>query len=291
MRAGWLVCLCLCACNRVLGLSATHEIDAHPPSDAQYFDAPADAPFACPPAGIVPAYAKLLHQVNDQMCQQYTISSDAHLVVAACYLPSYGNMIGPLDGELAPLVVTTQYTAIYYPAIAPEGDRIYAEVYDPSSMTYLLTTLLANGDSTWQDGVVQTLPFAFGSSDQLGVPSRGPQRRAFYAHMADTTWHDLVETTPDTWSDVRSYSASDLGVMYLYEAQLSGDALRLVGLAAPMGSSSYQVMYASRAQPSDPFPPMQPLAVPQGATYPFLTDDCSRVYFAGLGSTLYVQQQ
>ena len=293
MRAGWFACLCLCACNRILGLAATREIDARPPADAQYFDAPTDAPFACPATPALPAFSKVLRQINDQDCQQYTISATTGIALAWCYAPNYANMAGPVDGELSPLSLTSRYgPAIYSPLITPEGDRFYAQGYNSTTFAYELASFLAVGDGSWTDGVVQTLPFTFASGDSLGTPSRAPSRHALYVHNTDQTWHDLVETAPDTWSDAHSYAAADLGISYMYEPQLSSDALRLVALGEIAGENAYEVLYTSRASPDDVFPPMQKLpGVPTGATYPFLNEDCSRVYFAGLSSTLYVQQQ
>ena len=67
MRA--LACLLfVCGCNQVFGLRETVAIDA------QQFDAPLDAPYACPAIGLQPAFGKILHQSIPKNCVSYTTS-------------------------------------------------------------------------------------------------------------------------------------------------------------------------------------------------------------------------
>src|SRR5689334_19586163 len=60
--------LLLVGCNQVYGLDPTRA------SDAAYFDAPIDAPYACPPIGTPPRFSRSFAQVVAQNCNNYTVS-------------------------------------------------------------------------------------------------------------------------------------------------------------------------------------------------------------------------
>src|SRR5690349_8436389 len=92
MRFGLVGLAALCGCNQILGLSPTQAL---PPVDAQYFDAPADAPFSCPPIGTAPHFSRVLHQIQ-QDCTDFTASSD--WAVGYCYTDRYQISQGPPDG-------------------------------------------------------------------------------------------------------------------------------------------------------------------------------------------------
>ena len=78
IRAG--LCLLLCSCNWVFGLEGTV------PLDAQYFDAPPDAPWACPAQGALPKFSPAIHQadVGANYCSDYTTSGARGLAMAIC---------------------------------------------------------------------------------------------------------------------------------------------------------------------------------------------------------------
>ena len=62
----WVLVLLLCGCNQVFGLQETGQLDA------AFFDAPADAPYACPPLGTAPRFAPQLTQFLVQRCDGYS---------------------------------------------------------------------------------------------------------------------------------------------------------------------------------------------------------------------------
>ncbi|MGE5185876.1 MAG: hypothetical protein ACM31C_27655 [Acidobacteriota bacterium] len=286
-----LALLGLCACNEIFGLSGTKTRGI----DAQYFDAPADAPYTCPPAGVQPGFDRLLHQVIEQDCFGYTISTLSGVAVATCYDPGTQIESGLIDQPMTPVVLQTKFPAGYwYNAVFTPDHDMFVTAYDMAATAYSFVSFVRGGDGTWTDGPAITWPFVWASGDTLTVPSHAPGRHMLYFRQPDNAWYEIAETAPSTWALARAmpYKAADLGVAYVYELQMSGDGLRLIGYGEPTGATSYSIVYASRPRLDADWPPLQPLATaPGGATTPFLTDDCSRLYFSGLSSVLYVQQQ
>src|SRR5512143_2261526 len=92
--------LALCACNQVFDLRPTKSVDAK----HDFFDAPLDAPYACPATGETPAFGSLFHQVILQNCKDYEPSQAKQTGIALCddgqYTGNYLLSEGPLDGPL-----------------------------------------------------------------------------------------------------------------------------------------------------------------------------------------------
>ncbi len=287
-----LALLGLCACNQIFGLSGTKARAI----DAQYFDAPADAPYSCPGAGAQPAYGRLLHQVIEQNCYYYTISTTSGLAIASCYEQA-GMQIesGLIDQAMTPITLQTKFaTGYWYNPVFTTDDDIFVTAYDSAATAYSFVSWVRGGDGTWADGPAITWPFTWATGDTLTVPSHAPGRHMLYFRQPDNAWYEIAETSPGTWALARAtpYTVAQLGMQWVYEIQMSGDGLRLIAYGEPVGATTYSIVYSSRPSLDADWPPLQPLAgAPGGATAPYLTDDCARLYFSGLSSVLYVQQE
>jgi len=109
--------------------------------------------------------------------------------------------------------------------------------------------------------------------------------------------HELVLPANGTGIDLLVMGAPRLTRFGgLSAPNLSPDGLRLVFSATVMVSQSSVtgVMYASRDSVTTPFTYGEMVFLqgpPAEAETPFLTEDCSRVYFSGLESVFYVTEQ
>jgi hypothetical protein len=70
---------------------------------------------------------------------------------------------------------------------------------------------------------------------------------------------------------------------------MSPDGLRVVYQAYPAGGMR-SVVYADRERVDDPFQLVAPLENVPIASDLFMTADCGRIYFAGLGAISYVER-
>jgi hypothetical protein len=291
---GVLVLLVTCACNAALGLDETH---GRPPADAQFFDAPADAPYACPPFGTAPVFSAFFHQIIPTgACGWYTNSPSSNLAVAACSTAGsggplgYGLEQGPIGAtSLVPLGLTPSLTASNA-VLSPEGDQLFvsAAVGDNGAIAVYTPT----GVDAWahaSDVVTSPNPTL-----TVSTPTRvGVSRRVLYL---DGTLHELEEGPPGKWTEINAgkHSNTALGVSGIASVpQLSPDGLRMVFRATGVLLGAPElVVYADRASLADPFNPAVALdGIPADAQTPFLAEDCSRLYFSGLGSVLYVTQR
>ncbi|MGE5181213.1 MAG: hypothetical protein ACM31C_04090 [Acidobacteriota bacterium] len=265
----------LAGCNAVFGLQRT---ELPPP----------DAAAVCPPIGQTPVFSTTLRQAVVQSCTGYNISPDRGIAIASCptYTAGFNSTpagIGPIDGELARLVLqpTGAYTRIVDYRISPEGDEIFVQQdTDTPGGPSVFSVYARNADDTWS--WEQDLPIpAVGA---LSTPSRGPARHLIVSQAADGMVHEYVRDGA-SWNEVLPpYSASDLG-LNAAELTMSPDGLRAVF------ETSGSIWYTDRPDLSSRFRHGSVLAgIPQ-VPDPFMTDDCARLYFSGLASILYVDQQ
>src|SRR4051812_8468463 len=119
-----LVVAALAGCNSVLGNDRAFT------RDARYFDAPVDAPFACPAAGSSPAeLSPELHGVFIQDCLDYSFQGDR--ASASCTDVGGIRQIyeGPRDGPLTLVAAIREdsLTVLHdQPRLSPDGTRLYA---------------------------------------------------------------------------------------------------------------------------------------------------------------------
>jgi hypothetical protein len=272
-----LALVALCGCNSVLGVHSTEKRDAAMP----YYDAPFDAPFACPPLGTAPRFTNVLRQAVFQDCTDYTTSAAAGLAVASC---SNAISAGPIDMPLTVIVPLSTSVQYYRPRLSPEGDAILMFVYDTTSGQHFEEFREVGG--TWT--LTEILPFAV-AGDIISAPTRSPNRHVLVVGT-DASLHEMADQGGNVWTETAVHPNSELGVGNLGPPYLSTDGLRLMMGAVPQGGTMLLAMYTDRDALDQPFRPAVPLVGVPGALDGFMTEDCSRIYMSGLESIFYVQQ-
>ncbi len=284
----------LAGCNQVFGLQDTTEA---PPIDARQFDAPPDAPYACPPAGSgePPTFAAQFHQIVPRgNCRSYTTSPMTGVAIATCVVTAgpVTNEIrhGAIDSDLlTPSVLTPPFNSGFsLPKLSPEGDQLWTAYLDASSSMWKIAVYTPDGSDGWTRSV--NVSSHSETIEVVSTPMRaGRPRRVLYA--TTTEIRELDEGSNGIWTEIVDHRYRVPGGTAA-SPNLSPDGLRMVFMAVsgPLGSPEV-VHYADRPNLSAPFGPAIPLVdVPAGADTPFLTDNCGRLYFSGLGSVLYVAQ-
>jgi len=278
MRRRFVLLMALSACNSALGLEQTHLVDAPPP----------DAPARCTPAG-APLFSPLVTQVVLADCRDYTLANGRAVatcfdLVSPAYRPTTGE--GPIDGPLEPAKIepTGVDNLLLSPRLSPEGDLFVIEATRLS--VPLKASVYTRDDAGWR--WARDLPFVLTMyRDQIGAPSRAPGRRLMITTQGAVV--EAVEADNGAWTTI-PYTAAELGVREVKSAvNLSADGLRAVFSAATEAGEE-RVFYASRLDPTTKFAGATALDVPY-VTDAFLTEDCARLYFNGVGSIFYAQQR
>ena len=262
-----------------------------PPTDAQQFDAPADAPYTCPQIGTTPTFSGLYHQLLEQSCSGYTSSQRANLATVEC-ADSYNFDVveeGAIDGALTPSVFAASGPSpSRAPELGPDGDVMLAQDNDPlmGTTTIALYTRL-NGVWSFSEDVLAVPNI----SEVPSEPTRGATDRRFllYPSLTGGAFDEIVETSPGMWSNVTTHTALELDISSWNHPSLSPDGLRIVFSGSPSGTTTPRVLYADRATVDDPFHAATAISQPD-ADDPFLTEDCGRLYFDALETIFYVQQ-
>lgn len=277
--------LLVCGCNQVFGLHETVALDA------QQFDAPIDAPFACPALGTPPQFSKVLHQAIARNCQGYMTSPESQRAVACCF-DTGGLFGGIVDGDISSDLQTSTLTPagdFDWPRLTPEGTAIW--VRDRSSPPRF-AVFEWQSDHHW----VRTHDLGIanvGRDDYISAPSRavGGKRRFVRYAFSDFKLYEYDDDGSTTSPPIRSYAVNtDLGSDFVSFPNLDASGLRLVFVGETPGSSFSQTFYADRPSLDVPFSPAKPLTAAPLAYDPFLSPDCSRIYTSGLGSIFYAQQ-
>jgi hypothetical protein len=277
--------LTLCACNQVFGLDPTLPLNA----DAAYFDAPADAPFACPAIGVTPPFSKILHQIP-QSCLKTTASLNTDRAFAECEQQQLA--AGPAGGPLALVAGFELANGIHYdsPRVVPEGDQVVIRRWNISTVVgeVQLYDIGEAGQLTFVHEIKLPNNIATDSFVAFGAPSRGPKRRMFVRqNMLPLSEIELDETGAS--SVVASYTESDLGVTGFtgLPPSFTGDGLRIVFNAY---NTQNGLFYADRLTTNDRFVAARVLMDVPNAADGFMTEQCERVYFSALGSVFWIQR-
>jgi hypothetical protein len=280
-----LLLLVACGCDRIFDLRAAE------PFDAAFFDAALAT--SCPPSGTVPVFSTTPHQVLFRPCNQYTTSDRADdTAVATC---SDHVEQGSIDSELAvapDLAAPDASTLQFTPTLSPEGDQVYVFRYVSTTNTVLRYRRLAT--DRWDGGTALAFSSSItGRPIELSTPTRGPVRRTIL-HDGSGFWHELVDDGSATLALVDTFDpVSVLGVYNASAAQLSPDGLRVVvygTLPRSDGTVMQSVWYADRDSLGSRFRAAAALTDVPIVNDPFLSEDCERLYFSGIGSIWYVQQ-
>jgi hypothetical protein len=288
----WAILL-VCGCNQIFGIDRTVSLDAA--------TADAASPPKCPDIGTAPTFSGELRQLQTKRCYAY-VPSDTR-ALATCLLPNFLSELrsGPVDGELAPATINSIDPIT--PRLAPEGDFFVA--IGPPTATGLPTMAeYALVGDTW---TLQRTTQVNGMD--FSTPSRGPKRRVIYLDfdpIMQVPTNALVEleqtSTGWVFKNSVSYDKITPTTYWIQSLSLSADGLRLLfinqidmqptGLGdPPMLEGGPTVFYADRVSLDVPFEKFQPLtAVPTGVDWPYLTQDCGKIYFAALDTVFYLKQ-
>jgi hypothetical protein len=289
----WLVVFA-CGCNSILGLR--DDFTRRPPSDAQFFDTPADAAFTCPPIGTAPTFKHGLHATPLIDCHSYSISHRASLAVTFCGpYDSSAVSEGPIEGEVAPvqIVDTAAYNRYYEPRLASDGDELVRMRWAKSpDLHYTFEIDHRDAPLVWTP--IDLLPFSVLDTGEQTNPcwsniTGGADRRALViddpAGSASWILHEYSNTGAG-WVVHDSYPVTLLQTTVINTPALTADGLRLVFTGVD------GIRYADRPSLSDRFGPSQLLTggVPTGVDYPVLDDDCGKLYFSALDTVFFVEQ-
>ncbi|MGE5183869.1 MAG: hypothetical protein ACM31C_17485 [Acidobacteriota bacterium] len=285
MRWGLLVTLC--ACDSIFGLQPTKQGGL----DAKFFDAPADAPFTCPPLGTTPFFQTQPQQAVFDSCVAFQTTADGSLALAACT----GQLaMGPVSGPLAPVADLAMYGTFVHQnaSLSPEGDQVL--VSEPVSGTQInWIRYLAAGGGHWTRGDTLVWPSPITSSVYgVSQPTLGPTRHMMALDNGGYLDEVIDDGTPNLQL-ARRYGQGDLGVYNYRGPSLAPDGLRLVIYATRpdgQGHVLQSLWYSDRPSIDVDFRAFEPILAVV-VTDPFLRVDCGRLYFSGIGSIWYVQPQ
>jgi hypothetical protein len=174
------------------------------------------------------------------------------------------------------------------PRLAPAGDEMLVLTHAGT----VLDSYLASASDTWNYEATNSLPVT--ADTWFSEPTKGAASRQMIVLEKGELFEYAEQATGNVlvipWSAVghkSSYTAGDLGVEAMTEPSMSADGKRLVFRGMVGGHED--VYITTRAGLGDDFPMAQLLyATPDDQTEltPFMTSDCSRLYFT-LGSDLY----
>jgi hypothetical protein len=264
-------------CNAVFDIATT---ESAPPIDAAYFDAPADAPYACPASG-VPRFSPYLHQVFAQYdCREYNESLDG-FGVAVCTFPAQ-----LVDGRLETIAELSDPSGPFgEPRITPEGDALFVRKNDQ------LAQFTHTATGGWTQGPnVSVTAFTTGYGMTIGTPSMGPMRHLM-VQTQDAIVHELVVDAQGIGTEVDLYSSQELAASSQTRSapHLSPDGLRLTFVALT-SAGEFSVFFATRVDIGVRFGLATAMPDIGGVNDPFLTADCGHLYFSAVGSVAYVKQ-
>ena len=182
-----------------------------------------------------------------------------------------------------------------YQTVSPYGIELHEFSLDEAGATDL-GVVFANTDSKYLIA---------------STPTRGPVRAAVFSGQDAQLGAVLIEieSSGSGWVEKRRTPVEMLGVSSVDEPHLSADGLRLVFVSYGGGvvvggggqeadpptmdptSPDQPVYYADRASRDEPFGMARPLmTVPGFVQWPYLTEDCGRIYFSALNTVFYLRQ-
>jgi len=281
--------LALVGCNQAFGLDDTRLVDAGHP----FFDAPADAPPACGAPSEAPSFDQEFHQAvfANQQCSQYQ-TSVAGVALAVCRSPSkfalFEGPVGPLNGMTLAKgdVAAPSGGAIYGIGLAPEGSEAYIAQYDIPTNTSAVKHYRRDATGTWlfQD----TLPVTFMSGQKMTGVSRGPHRHLMVVE-SNYVVREWKSDDNGLWTEAGTYAATDFGTTIIYSLDLTADGLRVM-LYAQDPQGQFTGYYAYRNTIDERFGSSVEIPSAPKATDIFLSPDCDRMYFSGVGAVFYVRR-
>ena len=265
----------LCACNQVYGLDQTRL-------------PPPDAPYACPAFGApAPIFSRLIHQASTQPSFSYHFNTTGSLVVAGSFDGIYVGRFGePLS--IAKEIVPPVGRDFYDPHPNPAGDRLYSQSFSDATVNGVGVgdelAVYEQSAGAWRFRA--NLPAAISIKGRPSTVFRGPSGDRLIFN--GSTSLEEYEQDNGTWV-LRGpvHSRAELRIDAGVTMAITSDGLRAIF----RGDGVTQMLYADRPDLESWFGAPQILDGLPKVTDAQLTDDCSRVYYTGLNSAFYSQQQ
>lgn len=277
----WVGLFCaLCGCNQILGIDPSILVDA------RQFDGPLDAPYACPQIGAAPQFEPVFHQVTTRSCTDFSFSTAANRTMALCTDDGGGIAEGTIDSDdlkaamgFEPIGLATFEQA----RLTPEGDEVYIKVREDFTTKLSVYSRDATGWTLREDLAISTA-----GGDFLASVTRAPARRLFIADPS--ILHEYRSDDAGAWTEVGSYTLTNLGLTTMFAPRVTGDGLRMVVTGRSGASPNEGIYFADRANVASRFGMAVRLSNLPSAIYASLADDCSRLYFSALDTVFYVRQ-
>ena len=253
--------LLLAGCNQVYGLDSTQLT-------------PADAPRGCPAFGEPLKFSPYVGQSVFQDCIDYQIGGTRAIGFCNGALAE-----GNVDQPLAPMMFIPRDAASTYQryTLWPDGETMF--VFEDSLINGSRWLLYArNAAGMWTSSGEVPGPM---SGEHIGAPSSSSPRHAFVSGTATGGIREVIDD--GQWSEVHTYDAVELGNhLPSRSVQLSPDGLRMMYFVFKDA-----VYYSQRAKLGDKFPVPTKLEGAPVLEDAFLTADCQRLYFSGLGRVFF----
>jgi hypothetical protein len=279
MRAAAFLVL-LCACDQLFGLQTTIQIDA------QFFDAPADAPFACPPIGTTPQYNPYVTLIAANGCVMYSPSFGTGHGVGLCDGDIYE---GPFEGPMKLVVANSDPNSFLdLPRLSLDGKHLYVRKTSFSTGVTSILAYASDSNGNWTPAPSPGLPAQPNLWFSTFVRAVDGDRVMLSTPGGGTL--DEWTNAGGAWHQLATHPATELGVQSVDVTTITSDGLRLLFRDASVLDEDPQ-LYSDRPDQSSPFRPGQPLAgVPPRLGDATMADDCSHVFFTGLSALFSVHE-
>lgn len=243
----------------------------------------------CPPIGETPVYTtfpKVI--VRGTFPLNYTFDEARMLAVAN--LPGQGLVYGAVDSAALQLldIEVVGSDIIDQPALSPDGEELFVRRRVGATLEYAILHYNFDG-SRWRP--IGVVPIPIGGQDHFSVPTRAGEGRRLIVHAggAAEEFREYEETN-GLWQLIHTYSRTDLQVMSFSNVNITADGLRLVFAGSNSTVTRPKVMFADRPDLASLFGPARVMLELSGdVTFPFMTADCSRLYFVATPGLNYVE--
>jgi hypothetical protein len=265
--------LALAGCNQIFGLPETTHV-------GDYYDAHVDAPYACPPLGGTPQFGRVLEQLVIQPVVNYseTLSGRG---VGVCIDSSGRHSVceGPIGMPLAPIPSATPSTLFGLVArMTQDGERILVLPID----TVGQINIYRRGDTTW----TTEAPFPVtGVADLSPLAATATGNRVLLRTSANGSVYEEWSDDTGVWQRAVVHPLANIAPL-AYTLRVTADGLHAVVHTGDLK----QTYYTDRPTVNDQFRAATLLADTPRDVELYLTNNCSRLYAAGLGSVFYAKQ-
>jgi hypothetical protein len=257
--------LLLVGCNQVYGLDPTRA------SDAAYFDAPPDAPYACPPIGTPPRFSRNFEQVVVQNCNNYTVSITGRALARCAFNGDQLIAEGAIGERLQIAPGFDANSMSSTPRIGPDGQHAIVR----QDQTFYL---FERGSAGW----ARKAPIEVPPPTVINAVS-APTRVGRIILVTSGEVRELADDGNGSFTQIRAQTFGELDLNAVTSnVNLTADGLRLV-FNGNLNNGS-QLLYTDRPSLDVGF--RIPVAMPEVdfLSNGFMTEDCAHLYFSGLNN-------